>query len=96
MASLRSQAEVVLLLVLRQAAHLILCCYEAPHLLGEEANPLLLMLEYQPQPLGLPMVAGYNTVVRVSSDNPSSYPSLILVGSVSTLWLSRSSDIVRA
>ena len=46
-----SQAEVVLLLVLRQAAYHIMCCYEAPHLLGEVANPLLLMLEYQPQPL---------------------------------------------
>ena len=32
-------------------AHLILCCCEAPPLLGEVANPMLLMLEYQPQPL---------------------------------------------
>ena len=48
MASLCCQAEVVLLVVHRQVAHLVLCCYEAPHLLGEVANPLLLMLEYQP------------------------------------------------
>ena len=32
-------------------AHLILCCCESPPLLGEVANSMLLMLEYQPQPL---------------------------------------------
>ena len=32
-------------------AHHILCCCEAPPLLGEVANPMLLMLESQPQPL---------------------------------------------
>ena len=46
--SLCCQPEVVLLLVLRQAAHLIMFCYEAP--------PLL----YQPQPLAQLMLAGYN------------------------------------
>ena len=61
------QAEVALLVVHRQDAHLVLCCYEAPHLLGEVANPLLLMLEYQPQPLTQLMVAGYNAVVAHSS-----------------------------
>ena len=43
--SLCSQAKVVILLVLRQTANLILCCYEAPHLLGEVTHSLLLMLE---------------------------------------------------
>ena len=32
-------------------AHHILCCCEAPPLLGEVANSMLLILEYQPQPL---------------------------------------------
>jgi hypothetical protein len=62
MDSLCSQAKGVLL----QAAHLILCCYGALHLLGEVANPLLIMLEYQPQPLTELMVAGYNSVVTTA------------------------------
>ena len=54
MASLCCQAEVVLLVVHRQDAHLVLCCYEAPHLLGEVPNPLLLMCEYEYGDGGLP------------------------------------------
>ena len=59
MDSLCSQAEGVLLVVLMQAAHIILCCYGALHLLGEVASPLLIMLEYQTQPLTELMVANY-------------------------------------
>ena len=66
MDSLCSQAEGVLLVVLMQVAHLILCCYGALHLLDEVANPLPLMLEYQPQPLTELMVAGYNSVVTTA------------------------------
>ena len=66
MHSLCSQAEGVLLVVLMQAAHLILFCYGALHLLGEVASPLLIMLEYQPQPLTELMVAGYNSVVTTA------------------------------
>jgi hypothetical protein len=66
MDSLCSQAEGVLLVVLMQVAHLILCCYGALHLLDEVANPLPLMFEYQPQPLTELMVAGYNSVVTTA------------------------------
>ena len=36
------------------------------HLQVEVANPLLLMLQYQPQPLTELMVAGYNSVVTTA------------------------------
>ena len=46
MTSLCSKTQVVLLLVLRQAANLVLRGYKAPHLLGEVANPLFPMFQY--------------------------------------------------
>ena len=48
MTSLCNKTEVVLLLILQQAANLVLRGYKAPHLLGEIANPLFLMFQFKP------------------------------------------------